>query len=1580
MICNTSISKRAPSCKLGQDGWSDFRSAAEKWDDIALPENHVYFPYARVKSLVESKPNAFGTVHRSCRSNFTSKSLREKIENKHGKKSELVIEEVENPTDNDAFIAAAMSPVKERLRSSIGSVEANLCFICNQETEKDHLLYSDGGIARCSRDTAGKRLEKHKDRYLKGDKTHIYYEAARRLDMKIKGKASDIWAADIFTHKKCYIGFAFPYEHVVQEEMDEAEALALNTFYFNVRQKIIKEKCAFTLSDLFKDIQSISEEMNLETPVISSKRTLQRRLNEQFGETIEFNVPHAGGPTIVYSAHTNPCDYAVAALHGCGLRDDDFVKAFGKLVKQKVESKSEKRWPLTPEELKEELRRGPPKVLYNAVYATLQETFKKNSYGYFATDSQLLATKIWSIASDWESLITKDMTGKQACLGLIIHRDTASKSGINYLHKCNHSLSYNAIRLQNEAWARMITDKSYCASSFRKGVTTHSTMDNNDGKQETIDGTGTTHDTNITMFQLPTEEEMLLPTIGHQQTIPEKLSSTLEEEYTVKPYFIGKLAGPPKFDLLADDEPSSDELQYCLKRDIAWAAAGALVADENGDASYDPLGSWTAFLRQTTSSVPIKCIQEYQPVWPHPPEYPICKKYLDSIIELINDLELSHMFVHADELVYSKLCHILWKNPDMYKKIIVLMGGFHQLRVMQKILYKRYDCRKMQEICVEAEIIAKGSANQAFEGRHYYRCLRVHKECFDAFVQLRIEGLTDDYSSTSADLLALLRALRRAPSCDSLNNVMESPEFNQLCGEVLHFAVGTEGHFSVQYLKDVSLILALVSAVREGNFERHRQAEKNMAGLCFAFDHPNYARYVSYQHAYLSKLKVDNREAYDELVQKGFGASITGKPFSSIHGDLVTEYFNRTTKGTSGPFRAGYSRDTGAVNRWVKTIHIHSKLKEDFKNLLYLQTSSKHKEMTTGSKLMHQKHVQKIKLRIKHLGIDPFACTPPVSFATGMEIQPDVVKDMLRANEVGDAKLNQFTKERLVDRVKGFFVSIPKTYLKTGIVKKQNKPRAAEVIKEDKQAYGLLVGKAVSKEEAFSHPLTSFPLSIATTEGDLYQGDKHDWRNYLIQLSSSVTTENPIHCAWFFDGMAGVRTLSACSTYKAFANSLISFMSSLTEGCHPTVIGLINDCYLDDSTKNSTRAGRGKAGMNVRISSINQAMLTGMRWKEFLHNSKNKEALISIISRYFQSEEMRPNLPFPMIVNDKYDTVRINSDGVSYMFECNHEEADYRLVLHALVCEQDVVVVAKDTDVLVLLIWAYVHFNVNYKWYLMYEKGVYADISVICQYFGDVLCESILSFHAITGCDTTSYMYRIGKVRVFQKLMKNSDLCALMKNLENENPLTDDEIGDLKRFVQTVMYSGGKSESYVETRARLYDQQKNKTSTNIPPDPDSLLQDLKRKQLQVKVWNQLDKITMTIYDQKLYGWKLREEDGMMVPEWFTGNQFPPSLQRNARGKKRSNSSSETQPSKRRPARDISDGELADAELTDVNDDLPTVEYAIPEQVISYEPVTENENDGDDENDEDGTQRESSDTEMSDTNSSNDSGSDYEWAP
>ena len=126
----------------------------------------------------------------------------------------------------------------------------------------------------------------------------------------------------------------------------------------------------------------------------------------------------------------------------------------------------------------------------------------------------------------------------------------------------------------------------------------------------------------------------------------------------------------------------------------------------------------------------------------------------------------------------------------------------------------------------------------------------------------------------------------------------------------------------------------------KSNFERHLQSERNMLSLTFAFDHQNHARYGSYQHAYLNNLKTSNTQAYEDLLKRDFGGGITGQSFSTIYGDLITELFNGQTKGTAGgPFRAGFSTDIGAVTSWVKTIHIHCKLRDSLKDLLQTKTS-----------------------------------------------------------------------------------------------------------------------------------------------------------------------------------------------------------------------------------------------------------------------------------------------------------------------------------------------------------------------------------------------------------------------------------------------------------------------------------------------------------------------------------------------------------------------------------------------------------------------------------------------------------------
>ena len=100
----------------------------------------------------------------------------------------------------------------------------------------------------------------------------------------------------------------------------------------------------------------------------------------------------------------------------------------------------------------------------------------------------------------------------------------------------------------------------------------------------------------------------------------------------------------------------------------------------------------------------------------------------------------------------------------------------------------------------------------------------------------------------------------------------------------------------------MSIVLALVSAVREGCIERHLQAERKLIHLAFAYDHPNYSHYCTYQNVYLTNLKQINHP--EDLRQKGLGGSLTGDTFSSLHGDLYTELFNRETKKTCRPFRS----------------------------------------------------------------------------------------------------------------------------------------------------------------------------------------------------------------------------------------------------------------------------------------------------------------------------------------------------------------------------------------------------------------------------------------------------------------------------------------------------------------------------------------------------------------------------------------------------------------------------------------------------------------------------------------------------
>eukprot|EP00794_Sanderia_malayensis_P019365 gene19365-21285_t len=102
--------------------------------------------------------------------------------------------------------------------------------------------------------------------------------------------------------------------------------------------------------------------------------------------------------------------------------------------------------------------------------------------------------------------------------------------------------------------------------------------------------------------------------------------------------------------------------------------------------------------------------------------------------------------------------------------------------------------------------------------------------------------------------------------------------------------------------------------------------------------------------------------------------------------------------------------------------------------------------------------------------------------STGKEIVAQVVQDIISARDVGNG------------HGEGFFV---------------------DGLKEDRQAFGMLLGNDIDLHKSFQFPIATYPLSIVTPGSYLRQGQKRVLRNYMIEESNPVTSHPPLNAPGF---------------------------------------------------------------------------------------------------------------------------------------------------------------------------------------------------------------------------------------------------------------------------------------------------------------------------------------------------------------------------------------------------------------------------------------------------------------------------------
>ncbi|CAB4044517.1 Hypothetical predicted protein, partial [Paramuricea clavata] len=200
------------------------------------------------------------------------------------------------------------------------------------------------------------------------------------------------------------------------------------------------------------------------------------------------------------------------------------------------------------------------------------------------------------------------------------------------------------------------------------------------------------------------------------------------------------------------------------------------------------------------------------------------------------------------------------------------------------------------------------------------------------------------------------------------------------------------------------------------------------------------------------------------------------------------------------------------------------------------------------------------------------------------------------------------------------------------------------------------------------------------------------------------------------------------------------------------------------SIKAGTRERRTRTIRPVRRVIENKNVPLPNSWSNFLALPENKANLAK-----FLSEHLIANAPQEKVIvvaggfSDGKEA-QLSSQLVDPYLLCgDHEEADTRLVLHAVVNSCDTVVVsARDTDVLLLLVAHLPSMPSPNVWMIAgtAARRKFFNIRAISENLPAGSLSALLPFHALTGCDTTSYISNHSKLSAWNTFQDKHYLLA----------------------------------------------------------------------------------------------------------------------------------------------------------------------------------------------------------------------------
>ena len=497
-----------------------------------------------------------------------------------------------------------------------------------------------------------------------------------------------------------------------------------------------------------------------------------------------------------------------------------------------------------------------------------------------------------------------------------------------------------------------------------------------------------------------------------------------------------------------------------------------------------------------------------------------------------------------DQSFYAKAMEVVWKNRQLFKHLIIMMGGFHLIMMLLGVIDTRFSDAGLRELPIESDAIAEGSIERVLNGKNYNRSLRLHKIFYEALMILLLNSFENSLSDDNAELLArqktLIEELKLDISPVGYTNLLQHDDFKtwHKAFQVFVTNLREKGSdlvkFWLSYLEICELVLNLIYATRTRNWTPYLSCIEEVIPWCFAYDHQNYAKYLIPFLNDMLRLPSSMPEVYNAFLNEEFSVQMEeANPFGRNEADkTIKNTINRDCK-TGGGYIV-FSANFAATQRWV----LNASRRGTYRKLLREHLSIKppnyvHKELAPGRIKKDIEAVEKGINLLENVFTNLWNGGDLTSLSTGIEATAEVKDSLLGAKNGGFSACLEFISTQCSSSPKlDFFKPLPKSRYKTfKDLKKVVKVSAKHQVLPLKMDWTLFARMAllgqfrnIDLKTVFMYPLGPLPWSLADAYGLLQKTNKSQLFKKL-EKNVPVLERYPTNVSNIYNGMAILQKL-----------------------------------------------------------------------------------------------------------------------------------------------------------------------------------------------------------------------------------------------------------------------------------------------------------------------------------------------------------------------------------------------------------------------------------------------------------------------